>query len=213
MSEPTESNEPASKRTPDASASGAQEERPARGPFMYRGRKCPSSFKGMKQAAAFLDLPLDLMKRAVRAGCPAFRSNRVYARELIDWLDAHRVDLEANAQALGGMDGLKQQEVAERVRKLKLANDRHEGALISRAWVVERIQRMFGDIAVMRSKSEAEDAMLFAAANGDPAKCRAIVRTIWDGVLTSMNGLKRHLAEGNDGKGAAPAKTKAKAAP
>jgi len=39
-------------------------------------------------------------------------------------------------------------------------------------------------------KSEAEHPLLFAAAAGDVAACREVVRKIWDEIAVALNGMK-----------------------
>jgi hypothetical protein len=48
--------------------------------------------------------------------------------------------------------------------------------LVDRAWVAERIQRAAGELNGFRIKSEAEHPTRFAAAAGDVAMCRSVVR-------------------------------------
>jgi len=87
----------------------------------------------------------------------------------------------------------KEEKLAEEIRKLKIANDAKEGALISRAWVAERIQRAAGELNAARTKSEAEHPMRFAAAAGDVAATRTIVRGIWDDIFNALHSLGSHF--------------------
>jgi len=43
----------------------------------------------MKAASGALRLPLYVIQKAKEQGCPAFRSNRVYEGELLEWLEEH----------------------------------------------------------------------------------------------------------------------------
>ena len=128
------------------------------------------------------------------------RAWRAEGRELAGFLADGRVDLgklstfaNARTRKRDGSSKKKEAELFEKIRKLKLANDRTEGKLIERALARERIQRMFADINAARLKSEAEHPTRFAAAAGDVAACRTIVRGIWDDILTDMNKLQRHF--------------------
>lgn len=84
----------------------------------------------------------------------------------------------------------------QKIRKLKLANDKFEGRLVERAFVAEKMQLAAGELNSFRAKSEAEHPLRFAAAAGDPAKCREVLRGVWDEIFASINGLSRHFAEG-----------------
>ena len=47
-------------------------------------------FDSQSAAAATLDVSVYTIRAAKRAGCPAFRSGRVYREELLRWLDDNR---------------------------------------------------------------------------------------------------------------------------
>jgi hypothetical protein len=154
----------------------------------------PSSYASMKQAAAALKLPNWKLKWAKNHGCPAFRANRVYRVELIEWLAEHGQDA-GDGPPVDGIDAKKEAEVAERVRKLKLANDEREGLLIRRAWVIERFARAAGEINALRGRSETEHAKAFAALAGDVPACREQVRRLWDDIMTILQGAGKHFEE------------------
>lgn len=105
---------------------------------------------------------------------------------LRDWV-ASRI------RSRAGSADSKEQKLLEEIRKLKIANDSKEGALVARAWVAERIQRAAGELNAARTKSEAEHPMRFAAAAGDVAGCRTIVRGIWDDIFTALQSLSKHF--------------------
>ena len=67
------------------------------------------------QAASALGESLDTLREAKRQGCPAFRSGRVYRKELIGWLATHR-------QA----SGLADDPTRLRHRRLKVDTERAE---------------------------------------------------------------------------------------
>jgi hypothetical protein len=147
------------------------------------------TFDSLKAAAAALRLPMRTLQLAKQAGCPAFRSNRVYESELLAWL-------ETNAELIAAAgDDPRNEKLREEIRKLRLANDQREGRLVERAWVGERIQRAAGELNAARAKSEAEHPVKFAAAAGDVAHCRTIVRGIWDDIFRELQGLAKHFEE------------------
>lgn len=128
------------------------------------------------------------LQLAKKAGCPAFKSNRVYETELLHWLEKNPV-----AESHDPRD----EKLREEIRKLRIANDAKESRLVERAWVGARIQRAAGDLQAFRAKSETEHPTKFAAAAGDVAHCRTIIRGIWDEIFTSMQGLSKHFEEGD----------------
>lgn len=154
-------------------------------------KRKPRVFDSLAAAAKGIPLPMAVLKAAKAAGCPAFRSNRVYADELVRWLAKHPEVL-----ATVGTEGdPKAQKLFEEIRKLRIANDAKEGRLVERAWVAERIQRAAGELNAIRLKSEAEHPMRFAAAGNDVPMCRTITRGMWDEITTSIQTLSKHFAE------------------
>lgn len=146
-------------------------------------------------AAKLLKQPIEVVKWAKRNGCPAFRNSRIYVVELGAWIGEHREQIQAELGAPGSLDGARLTIAVETARKLKLRNDRETGRLVERQWVGERIQRAAGELNAFRSKSEAEHPTRFAAAAGDVAACRSIVRGIWDEIFSTMQGLAKHFEE------------------
>lgn len=98
----------------------------------------PKIFASLKQAASKLGLDRDLVSTAKAAGCSAFNSNGTVDGEVLKaWLADP-----ANMKALGDSTSLKEKELYERWRKLKIANDKTEGRLIERNRVAETVQRL-----------------------------------------------------------------------
>jgi hypothetical protein len=54
-------------------------------------RKQFAYFDSQASAAATLNLDIDILRDAKAAGCPAFRSGRVYREELLRWLKEHPI--------------------------------------------------------------------------------------------------------------------------
>ena len=150
-------------------------------------KRKPRTFDSLRAAAAALKLPLRTLQAAKRGGCPAFKSNRVYEAELLKWLEANPV-IETNDP--------RDEKLREEIRKLRIANDAKEGRLVERAWVGSRIQHAAGELNAFRAKSEAEHPVKFAAAAGDVAHCRTIIRGIWDEIFGSLQGMAKHFEEG-----------------
>lgn len=142
----------------------------------------------MKAASAGIPLPMRTLKWAKGEGCPAFRGARIHVSELLRWLEANPFD--------GSSGDPREEKLREEIRKLRIANDAKEGRLVERAWVGSRIQHAAGELNAARSKSEAEHPTKFAAAAGDVAHCRTIVRGIWNDIFESLQGLSKHFEEG-----------------
>lgn len=149
----------------------------------------PRVFDSLKAAAAALRLPMRTLQLAKQAGCPAFKSNRVYEAELLQWLEANAETI----QAAGGDP--RDEKLREEIRKLRIANDAKEGRLVEKAWVGSKIQSAAGALNAFRAKSEAEHPVKFAAAGNDVAACRTIVRGIWDEIFAEMQKLGEHFEE------------------
>jgi len=141
------------------------------------------TFDSLKAAATALRLPIRALQRAKQAGCPAFRSNRVYEAELLQWMEANPETIEAAG------DDPRDEKLREEIRKLRIANDAKEGRLVEKAWVGSKIQSAAGVLNAFRAKSEAEHPVKFAAAGNDVAACRTIVRSIWDEIFAELQRL------------------------
>ncbi len=133
----------------------------------------------MKAAASGMKLPLAAIQAAKAAGCPAFRSNRIYEAELREWIKANPKLVKKTA------GNLREIKLKEEIRKLKLANDLREGRLIERAWMAERLLVAVGRVDAYRLRSEAEHPLRFAAAAGDVAACREVIQEIWNEIMAA----------------------------
>lgn len=143
----------------------------------------------MKALAAILKCPNEWIRQAVNEGVGNTSSGRYRVEPVRQWIEANQDKLQTVVDKLP----LKEQKTAEEVRKLKIANDLKAGRLIERSWVNERFQKLGGEINAIRSKSEAEDAMRFGEAAGDIAKCRTVLRGIWDEIFTRFGEAGKHF--------------------
>lgn len=107
---------------------------------------------------------------------------------LSDWTEQRRKSKE-------GQISTREQKLLEEIRKLRLANDLKEESIIPRAWVASKMQIAAGRVNSIRTKSEAEHPLKFAAAAGDVAACREIIRGVWDEILQALQDLEKHFAE------------------
>ena len=150
----------------------------------------PEVVESLKAAAARTGETLATIKAAKAEGCPAFKpGNRIHIAELVAWLALHP---EVRKKSAG--TNLDNKIKAERLRKFKMENDERDDLLVKKEWVSERLHLAAGKVDAFRQKSEAEHPLLFAAAMGDVAQCREVVRKIWDEVMASMNSLKSEFS-------------------
>ncbi len=102
---------------------------------------------------------------------------------------------EQRSTAQKGGTEKRESKLTEEIRKLRIANDEREGRTLARTWIAERIQIAAGELNGFRAKSEAEHPLKFAAASGDVAQCRMIVRGIWDDIFAEMVKLSSAFAQ------------------
>lgn len=131
-----------------------------------------------------------LWRRGYSRTSPRLFAKR-YAREI---RDGSRSDPELKQARRGLVE--EQTRLAAVRREREATNlEEHRRNLVSRGWVVERVQKMGGELNAIRAKSENEDAPRFAAAGGDIAKARTILRGVWDRIHATLVSLGHHLEE------------------
>lgn len=89
-------------------------------------------YDSMNSCAASTGIPLALLKRSKKKGCPAFRATRVYLGELLPWLFAQGDDAAVGNWA----DAL----VEAKAKRERLKLDREKGEVISRDLVKSAVQ-------------------------------------------------------------------------
>jgi hypothetical protein len=95
-------------------------------------------YDSMASAAAGEGISLELVRRAKRAGCVAFRGSRVDGAALRKFI-AERGDTLAQD---GG--SLKEEKTKEEIRKLRLRNDRDEGKVVMRTEIAMKLRTALG---------------------------------------------------------------------
>lgn len=109
--------------------------------------KIPRIAQNMSQAENLFGVPRDIQKLAKRAGCPAFRAQRINGAELLQWIDQNQ-DLIAAAheERIAGQENaeLKRQKLAAQVERLGITIEAEQmrldvarGLLLPRATVRE----------------------------------------------------------------------------
>lgn len=152
----------------------------------------PKRAASMKAAASMLNFPMTWISMAKAAGCHGFNAKgSVLLKPVREWILENQTKLESVADQLP----LREQKLAEEVRKLRLRNDREESELVKRAWVRERFNRYRGEIAAYRSKAESEHPVRLAEAGGDIALMRSAYRKTWDAIMRILQDASHHFAE------------------
>ena len=142
-----------------------------------------------KEAHSMTGYPEAWVRLACQSGGARTRGGRIDIAKVKAWVESNAEKLEQSSQDLP----LKEQKLAEEVRKLRIRNDRDAGKLVELAWINERFQRFGGELHAIRSKSESEHPVNFGAAAGDVAACRSVLRGIWDDIMKAMQACSKHF--------------------
>lgn len=89
-------------------------------------------YDSIASCASSVGIPVPVLRKAKKSGCPAFRSNRVYLGELLPWLFAQGEDAAVGNWA----DAL----VEAKAKRERLKLDREKGEVISRDLVKSAVQ-------------------------------------------------------------------------
>jgi hypothetical protein len=145
-----------------------------------RAAKRERVFDSLAAAAAALNLDTQTLKRAKGAGCPAFVGSRVQEKEFLRWISDNPDKLAAPAGAT-----LEDQKTAEQVRKLRIGNDREDGALILVATVEKLLHEIAaGQLKILRQRLENEYPT--AVSGMDPAQARVYGKRLVDEICAQM---------------------------
>lgn len=137
--------------------------------------------ESLPAAAAICKIDIDLVKRAKRLGCPAFKpGNRIDTGELKKWI-AENADRLKIAEALS----LKDQKTNEEIRKLRIKNDRDEKLVVLKSKGIPIIEQICSQIHVlMEQKLENEYPSVVAGL--EPAQARIYGRRLGDSIRAEM---------------------------
>jgi hypothetical protein len=141
-------------------------------------------------AAALLGCEPELVKRAKRLGCPAFKpGNRIAVEELRKWIAESSEALRSTGENVSRKD-LK---LDEEIRKLRIANDLKEKELIKRSLVIEAHAKTAERIRkLLEQKLENEDPALVAGL--DVAQARVFGKRLHDQIVTEFKDFARAWA-------------------
>jgi hypothetical protein len=108
--------------------------------------------ESMRAAASALGVDYRLVQRAKRMACPAFlQGNRIDVDALEAWISANAERLKSEP-----LD-LRDQKIAEEIRKLKIANDERAGVLVRKDDVIAAISKfLLAGRRILKAKLENE---------------------------------------------------------
>lgn len=147
----------------------------------------PDLYDSMASAASGEGISLELVRRAKRAGCDAFRGSRVDGEKLRHFIAAH-ADL-----APAGGDDLKEQKLTEEVRKLRIRNDRDESKVVLRIEIAQKLRTCLGR---MRGVIEQKIINEFASkvAGMEPAQIRIEAKKSCDEAMMECASLDKEFS-------------------
>ncbi len=150
-------------------------------------KKAGTLYDSMGSCAGALGLSIDALKAAKAKGCPAFKSGgRVDGEMFQQWIKDNPDAFEAGQEAMS----LKEQKISEEIRKLRIANDAKERALVSRARVIEAIDRTQASVDTL-TEAKLVNEWPHEVAGLDVNKAREYGRKLKD----EMMGEIRKMAE------------------
>jgi hypothetical protein len=141
-------------------------------------------------AAVLIPCDVDLVKKAKRLGCPAFKpGNRIAVEELRKWIAGNEDKLKASGDGLS----LKDQTLNEEIRKLRIANDLREKELIKRSLVIEAHAKTAEQIRkLLEQKLENEYPGLVAGL--DAPQARVFGKRLHDQIINEFKGFAKAWA-------------------
>lgn len=159
-------------------------------PRAKKATAAPQYYDSIRAAAGVLGMSVAALMAAKGAGCPAFRSGRVYGAELAAWLETHTLPVATDD---GTIAAARLRKVQEEVRKLKLVNDRNAGTVIPRAIVAQAVGKLCAEWNAIRSRSEAEAPAKMAGL--EAAECRVVFRGVMDELGAAFEACARFFNE------------------
>lgn len=142
-------------------------------------------FDSLKSAAAALGVTLDALKRAKRAGCPAFRGSRVHEKDLVSWMANHSAEIPA---AGSDREALENEILREQCRKLRNNNDEFEGLVVQRNLVAGALDKTLAAVRnLLERKLENEYPSLVVSMNLTEIRIKG--RELSDSILTAIGAL------------------------
>lgn len=138
-----------------------------------------------RQASAKTKIPVPWIKRACESSDARTPGGRIDLAAVKRWVAANRKQLEATTGELS----LRDQKLAEEVRRLRLRNDRDAEKLVETAWIGAKMMEAGGRSNQIYMRLENELPPKLAELGGDIAKIREALRAGLDGVRAEIQGL------------------------
>jgi beta-glucosidase-like glycosyl hydrolase len=135
----------------------------------------------MKQAAAALNVPLSLLKKAKSAGCDAFVGSRIYEDKLAPWLADHRQEIAEKRSK----EDVQIEKLLEEVRKIRTVNDERDKILVKRERVVQSFQALKNKILPF-CEAKLEKEYPSVVAGMDVAAARVYGRSVHDQIALEI---------------------------
>lgn len=133
----------------------------------------PKRAASMKAAASMLNFPMTWISIAKASGCAGFNAKgSVLLKPVRDWILENQTKLESTADQLP----LREQKLAEEVRRLRIRNDKDAGKLVEVAYIEHQDAACCSNWHAARIKVEQEWPPRLAGK--DIPECRTILREL-----------------------------------
>jgi hypothetical protein len=141
-------------------------------------------FPSIAFAAAALKCSETILKNAKRMGCKAFKARgSIDEKELVKFIAEHDKEL-----TTGGV-ALRDQKMAEEIRKLRIRNDKDEGKLVPMDWIASGDTRILARVdQILEQKLSNEYPS--AVAGLDVPQARVYGKRLGDQIREEFNKLK-----------------------
>lgn len=153
------------------------------------------TYPSIKAASAGARIPYGLMREWKASGLPGFDRNGEV--RLAEVLEAVFAKTSADLTPPAGMRSWREVLTKAQAERQQVKLDQERSRLIDRSWMASKLNLAGLGMHAAYHKSIAEHPTRFAAAAGDVAACREVLRGIWDDLFRAHQALAEHFAETN----------------
>jgi hypothetical protein len=149
----------------------------------------PNSFDSIRAASAGLKIPISKLRKIKAAGCPGFRSGRVFPAEIVAWLKSHPA-APAQAGPPDDKETLALRKLGEQIREIQTRRELNEIELAKRRGEfasVSEICRGIENLAA-RIKSSLQFQLLDRLPAMAAGRSAAEIRVIGEAILREILG-------------------------
>jgi hypothetical protein len=139
----------------------------------------------MAHAAGLSGHPVEIFKRAKELGSPGFKGSRVCPELVLKFVTENADQFTAPAGA-----DLKQQKLAEEVRKLRLANDTKEGKYVLRSAVIESCRKTLPAMNALLEQKLCNE-LVSVMPGLSPDQARPYAKKLLDQILAEFESFRR----------------------